>query len=189
MPKKVALTLLVLLSTFMTATAQRPGISNNALLDLAGALSAGVELPCSPGASIDIYGSLRPWKRGNQSVHKHWLIQAQYRIWPCQVMNGFFFGPYVHTGEFNIARTSLPFGLLNGLKSRRYEGWLAGAGFGIGYEYAIARHWNIGAEAGIGYTYINYKKFNCETCGTPKGSGDYHYIGLSRLGLNLIYVF
>ena len=181
--------LLILLSGNLHSFGQHIAVSNNALFDMAGVLSAGVEIPSSKQASFDIYGSIRPWKRDGESVHKHWLVQAQYRLWPCQVMNGFFYGPYVHTGEFNIGDQNLPFGLLKGLKPNRYEGWLAGAGIGAGYEYAIAKHWNIGAEAGVGYTYINYKKFNCEVCGRQKENTERHYVGLSRLALSLIYIF
>ncbi|MBO7379433.1 MAG: DUF3575 domain-containing protein, partial [Bacteroidales bacterium] len=67
--------------------------------------------------------------------------------------------------------------------------WLAGAGIGAGYEYALARHWNLGAELGVGYTYIDYKKYNCKVCGTLKENDVYHYFGLSRMSLSIIYVF
>ena len=78
---------------------------------------------------------------------------------------------------------------LKGLKPNRYEGWLVGGGIGIGYEYALAKHWNLGADLGVGYTYIDYKKYDCEVCGTLKDNDDYHYVGISKLGLSLIYVF
>ncbi len=187
--KALSLIVYLLLTGCFVSHAQHLAINNNVLFDLAGALSAGVEIPCSKSTSLEAYGSLRPWKRGEQSVHKHWLVQAQYRIWPCQVMNGFFYGPYVHAGEFNLGNKSLPLGLLSGLKPHRYEGWLAGAGIGAGYEYALAKHWNIGAEAGLGYTYIDYKKFNCEVCGKLQDDDVYHYVGLSRLAFSLIYIF
>lgn len=185
---------IVLLSLFLSVgitavKAQRLGISNNVLFDIDGALSAGVEIPLSKMSSLEAYGSLRPWKRSSESVHKHWLVQAQYRLWPCQVMNGFFYGPYVHAGEFNLGNRNVSQMFLDGLKPYRYEGWLAGVGIGVGYEYALARHWNIGAEAGLGYTYIDYKKFDCERCGPQRDDDVYHYFGLSRLGLSLIYVF
>jgi hypothetical protein len=173
----------------VSSNAQRIGFSNNALFDAVGALSAGVEIASSKTTSFELYGSLRPWKRETNSVHKHWLVQAQYRIWPCQVMNGFFLGPYVHAGEFNFGNKELPFRLLKGLKPYRYEGWLAGVGIGVGYEYPLAKHWNIGAELGAGYTYIDYKKYNCEVCGSLKADEVYHYIGISKLGLSLIYLF
>lgn len=185
-------TILLFLFIFIgtrSSYAQHIAVSNNLLFDVAGALSAGVEVPLSNMTSVEAYGSIRPWKRKDDSVHKHWLVQAQYRLWPCQVMNGFFYGPYAHFGEYNLGNQTLPFGLLKGLKPNRYEGWLAGIGIGAGYEYALAKHWNIGAEVGVGYTYINYKKYNCEVCGRQKDDGVYHYVGLSRLGLSLIYVF
>ena len=188
------LTKIVLLSLFLfvlgTKTkAQHIGIENNVLFDAAGALSAGMEIPFSKASSLEVYASIRPWKRGDISVHKHWLVQSQYRLWPCQVMNGFFYGPYVHAGEFNLGNQDVCLGLLKGLKPDRYEGCLAGGGLGIGYEYAIAKHWNIGAEIGAGYTYIKYKRFGCEVCGRVKDDATYHYWGLSRLGVSVTYVF
>lgn len=154
-----------------------------------GALSAGVEIPYHKKTSFELYASIRPWKRGEESVHKHWMAQAQYRIWNCQLMNGFFWGPYAHGAQFNIANKDLFFGILNGLKPNRYEGWLLGGGIGVGYEYALEKHWNIGAEIGVGYTYIKYKKYDCEVCGALREDGNYNYIGVSRLGLSIIYVF
>jgi len=187
--KNIVRVLFLLFMGVLPSYSQHLAINNNLLFDVAGAFSAGVEIPLTKKSSFEAYGSLRPWKRDDQSVHKHWIVQAQYRLWPCQVMNGFFYGPYIHAGEFNIGNKSFAFGLLNGLKPYRYEGWLAGIGIGGGYEYPLAKHWNIGAEFGVGYTYINYKKFNCEVCGSLKDDDVYHYVGLSRLGLSLIYVF
>lgn len=189
---KVTKQLILLTSLFawsIQVQAQHIAINNNLIFDAAGALSAGVEIPCTPKTSLDLYGSIRPWKRSEESVHKHWIVQAQYRLWPCQVMNGLFYGPYVHAGEFNLGNHDLVFGLLNGLKPDRYEGWLAGAGIGAGYEYPLAKHWNIGAEVGVGYTYIDYKQFDCKVCGNQKADDVYHYVGVSRLGLSVSYVF
>lgn len=188
--KATSLLLSLLFVGSMTSYAQRLAINNNLVFDIDRSLSAGVEIPfVKKKTSIEIYGSIRPWKRGEESVHKHWLLQGQFRFWPCQVMNGFFFGPYVHGGEFNLGNHTMPFGLLNGLRSNRYEGWLLGAGFGVGYQLALAKHWNIGAEVGAGYTYINYQKTDCEVCGRLKKDDDYHYFGVSRLALSLIYIF
>ena len=188
--RKVAI--LILFLPFMgslSSRAQHFALNNNLLFDLAGAMSAGMEIPLSKQTSFEAYGSLRPWKRGDLTVHKHWIVQTQFRLWPCQVMNGWFYGPYAHFGEFNLGNRDVLFGMLKGLKPNRYEGWLAGAGFGVGYEYVLAKHWNLGAEIGLGYTYIKYKKFGCEKCGQQKGDADYHYFGPSRLGLSVIYVF
>jgi len=187
--KTTILILLLIITHCIPVRGQHIAINNNLLFDVAGAFSAGVEIPLMNSNSLELYGSIRPWKRGDEEVHKHWTVQAQYRLWPCQVMNGFFWGPYVHGGQFNIGNETLPFGLLKGLKPNRYEGWFLGGGIGVGYEYALAKHWNIGAEIGAGYTYINYKKYACEVCGILRDEGKYNYIGISRIGLSLIYVF
>lgn len=192
MLKRITTIFVLLIFLFLGKTAsyaQHLGINNNFVFDAAGALSAGVEVPLSKKSSFEVYGSIRPWKRGDVSVHKHWSAQAQYRIWPCQVMNGFFFGPYCHYSQFNLGNHDLFFGVLKGLKPNRYQGWLVGGGIGCGYEYPIALHWNVGAEVGFGYTYINAKKYDCEICGKHKKNESYHYVGLSRLALSLIYVF
>ena len=187
--QKTILIILLLLTGGLSIHAQHLAVNNNLVFDMVGAFSCGVELPCSDMTSLEVYGSIRPWKRGERSVHKHWLAQAQYRIWPCQVMNGFFFGPYAHGGQFNIGNNDLFFGVLKNLKTSRYEGWLVGGGIGIGYEYALSKHWNIGAEIGAGYTYINYQKYDCQLCGTLREDDVFHYVGVSRLSLSVIYVF
>ena len=169
--------------------AQHVAISNNAIFDAAGLLSAGIEVPISKKTSLEVYGGIRPWKRNERSVHKSWVIQSQYRIWPCQMMNGFFWGPYAHLAAFNLGNQDLFFGIRIGKKDFRYEGWLVGAGMGVGYEYILAKHWSLSAEIGVGYTYIDRKAYYCEVCGGMRGEEAYHYFGPSKLGLSLIYVF
>lgn len=195
MPQTVAggvvrLVLLVaLLLNAHSAHAQHFAISNNVIFDAAGMLSAGVEIPCSKKISVEAYGAIRPWRRGERDVHKSWALQGQVRFWPCKLMNGFFWGPYAHLSAFNYGNRDLFFGIRLGKKDHRYEGWLIGGGMGIGYEYVLAKHWNICAEVGAGYTYIDRKTYSCEVCGSMKGSEGYHYFGISKLGLSLIYVF
>ena len=186
---KVTFLILLWVGILRPAQAQHVAIENNLLYDFAAMLSAGIEIPCSKYTSLEMYGSFRPWKRGETKVHKHWSFQGQYRIWPCQVMNSWFFGPYGHVAQFNIGKQDFfPFELKN-VKDFRYEGWLAGAGIGIGYEYALSKHWNIAAEVGAGYTYINYKKYDCAKCGVLRDDDVYHYWGVSKLGLSIMYVF
>lgn len=186
--KELLLALLSVMASVSTQ-AQDIAVSNNTLFDVTGTISAGIELPVSSKVSWDLYGSVRPWKRGEESVHKHWSGQAQLRLWNCQVMNGFYWGPYTHVAQFNIANQGFPLSVFDNLKHNRYEGWLVGGGIGIGYEYILTKHWNIGAEIGAGYTYIDYKKYECKKYGKLKDDDVYHYLGISRLGLSIIYVY
>ena len=181
--------ILFIASGSITANGQNIAVSNNAVFDLIGSFSAGIDIPVSNKNSVELYASIRPWKRSYKTVHKHFLGMAQYRIWPCQIMNGFFYGPYAMFAQYNMGNKDLFLGLLKGLKQNRYEGYLVGGGMGVGYQYAIANHFNIGVELGVGYVYCNYKKSDCEICGTYNGKDTYNYVGVSKLGLSLIYVF
>lgn len=170
-------------------TAQSIAIHNNIVYDMAKSLSLGTEISLKPRTTLELYGSVRPWKETSSEINKHWLVQAQYRFYTCQKYNGFYWGPYIHGGEYNMENPDLPFGLLKGIGGARYEGWLVGGGLGIGYEFALAKHFNIGIEAGGGYTYLDFDKYNCGTCGFKTDEGSYNYWGVSKLGLNLIYLF
>jgi len=187
--KKPLFALVLFLLISLTGNAQDFALHNNVAFDVMGDLSLGTEIALKPRTTVELYGALRPWQSSGDKRNEHWLVQGQYRFYTCQKYNGFYWGPYMHAGEFNMADASLPFGLLKGLKTSRYEGWLMGGGLGIGYEYILSKHWNVGAEIGAGYTYIHYKKFDCGVCGSLDKKSDYHYVGISKFGLNLIYLF
>ena len=159
------------------------------LFDLAGDLSMGMEFALKPRTTVEVYGTIRPWKETESGVNKHWAMQAQYRLWTCQKFNGFYWGPYLHAGEYNISNASLPFGLLKGLKSHRYEGWMIGGGIGCGYQYAVSKHWNVGAELGLGYTYFRSKKFDCGVCSTFHGYDNYNYWLFTKGSVYISYIF
>lgn len=184
---------ILLLSLFafacVSAQAQRIAISNNLLFDALGSLSIGIEIPVAKKSSWETYGSIRPWKQSSESVNKHWSVQTQFRFWPCQVMNGFFWGPYIHGAQFNIGNKGFPFKFIDSMRDNRYEGWLIGGGIGVGYQFVLAKHWNLGAEIGAGYTYIKYTKNDCEICGRLQKDTSTHYWGINRFGLSVIYIF
>ena len=73
MNRKFYFFLLFIVASFATR-AQHIGVSNNLIFDVMGTLSAGVEVPTTKRASLDLYGSIRPWKRGEKTVHKHWTV-------------------------------------------------------------------------------------------------------------------
>lgn len=189
---KCYLTHFLLCLGFLTPTgmhAQQVGVKNNVLWDAFGSLSLGAEVAVKPRATVELYGGFRPWKRTATSTHKSWALQGQYRFWTCQKFNGFFWGPYVQAGEYNISNARMPFNLFKGLRTSRYEGWLLGAGLGCGYDFALAKHWNAGADIGFGYTYLNYKKFDCGTCGNLREKSTYNYWGPSKASITVTYLF
>lgn len=173
----------------INVNAQRMAIHNNLLFDLAGDLSLGVEFALKPRTTVEVYGIVRPWKESASSVNKHWAVQTQYRLWTCQKFNGFYWGPYLHAGEYNISNASLPFSLFKGLKSHRYEGWMIGGGLGCGYQYAVSTHWNVGAELGLGYTFFRRRKFDCGVCSAYHGYDNYNYWLFTKGSVYISYIF
>ncbi len=71
----------------------------------------------------------------------------------------------------------------------RYQGWFAGGGFTYGYQYPLANHWNLEAEIGVGYAHVWYDQYPCSECGTKLSKGGTNYVGLTKLGLSIMYVF
>lgn len=79
--------------------------------------------------------------------------------------------------------------LQKGISDGRYQGWYLGAGLTYGYLWPLTRHWNVEAEIGAGYILARYSHFPLGDCGIAYDKGNTNYIGLTKLGLSLIYVF
>ena len=79
---------------------------------------------------------------------------------------------------------------LSELSDYRYQGWFVGAGVAYGYVWMLGRHWNVEAELGVGYAYTRYDKFRCVGCGKKlERDKSHHYVGPTKLAVNLVYVF
>lgn len=56
--------------------------------------------------------------------------------------------------------------------------------------WMLGRHWNVEAELGAGYAYTRYDKFRCVGCGKKlERDKSHHYVGPTKLAVNLVYVF
>lgn len=139
--------------------------------------------------SVQLFYGFNPWKASSGKSIRHWVLQPEYRYWFCESLNGWFLGGHLMGGEFNAGNVDLPFGLVKSLKDRRYEGWYAGGGVTVGYQWPISRHWNFEASVGVGYDYIKYDKFECGVCGEQLKSGHSNYFGPTKAALSFLYVF
>lgn len=181
---------LLLLGCWLSGNAQKVAIRANLLPPIDGALALGASYAIGKQSTIDLAGSLRPWKRGEKYVNRYWLVQPEYRYWTCQKFNGSFWGVYLNGAQFNIGGKRLPFGIFSQLKKYRYEGWLAGGGISYGYHWMLNDHWNIEASLGIGYDFIRYKQYKCvEKCAGLRDKGTHHYLGPSKASISLVYLF
>ena len=59
---------------------QRVAVSVNALPAIDGAFEAGVSYAIRNKSTVELTGSLRPWKREEKYVNRYWLIQPEYKL-------------------------------------------------------------------------------------------------------------
>ena len=75
------------------------------------------------------------------------------------------------------------------LKNYRYQGWMAGAGIGYGYDWALSRHFNLEFELGMGVIYTGYEKYDCPQCGKKVDENQKFMIAPTKAALSLVYLF
>lgn len=176
-------------------------IKTNLLYDATATPNIGVEVAISRKSTINLVYGINPWKfesdtHGERKV-KHWLAMPEYRWWLCSTFNGHFIGVHALGGQYNAANVNLPvpgrfFGgddMHTGVRNHRYQGEYVGAGITYGYQRILGRHWNLEAEIGVGYGHLWYDKYSCEDCVGKVASGGTNYLGVTKLGLSLLYIF
>jgi hypothetical protein len=176
------------------ACGQRVGVKTNVLSDAFSNVNIGVEVGLAPRWTFEILGDYNGWTMSGGRKWKHWLAEPAVRYWFCDRFAGHFIGMHALGGQYNIG------GLKNGvsflgtdfslLSTRRYQGWCAGAGVLYGYAWILGKHWNLEAELGVGWVYTRYDAYPCSSCGMRlEHDRPHHYIGPTRAGINLVYVF
>ncbi len=171
------------------AFSQNVALKTNLLYWGSATPNLGLEASFARKHSVQLFYGLHPWKASNGRSLRHWVLQPEYRYWFCESLNGWFVGAHLMGGEFNVGNVNMPFGLLPDLKDHRYEGWFAGGGVTVGYQWMISRHWNFEASLGLGYDYIQYTKYKCGVCGEKIKSSHAHYVGPTKAALSFMYVF
>jgi len=176
-------------------------VKTNLLYDATTTPNLGAEYGFNTKHSVNLVYGLNPWEfssdKFGKRYAKHWVVMPEYRWWHCSVFNGSFIGVHAMGGQFNAGSVDLwlPGGFFNGdnivkeASDKRYEGNFIGLGFTYGYQYMLSRHWNLEAEIGVGYDYVWYDKFRCGECGAKVDKGHTNYIGITKIGLSVIYIF
>ena len=171
-----------------TASAQRFAVKSNLLYDITSTINLGVEYKVAPRWTLEMSANYNPWSFSDNKKMKLWMLQPEARYWLCSGFSGHFFGAHLLGGEFNYGGM-LPFGITpssSGLGSKRYQGWMAGAGIGYGYNWALGKRWNLEATLGVGYIHFGYDRFEYKTYGDELGSGSKNYLGPTKAGISLI---
>lgn len=168
--------------------AQQVGLKTNLLYDAAATVNLGAEIGLSPKWTLDLSGNYNGWSFKDNKKWKHWMAQPEARYWLCEAFNGHFLGAHVLGGQYNVGGIDLPFGIYEGLKTHRYEGWYVGAGLVYGYQWLLGRRWSLEAAIGLGYVRAHYDRYDCPHCGEWKGSGKKDYLGVTKAAVSLIYI-
>lgn len=173
---------------------QNVAVKTNLLADGFLCPNIGIEAGLAPRWTLDMEGQLNLWTLPDKRHWKHWAVQPEARYWFCDRFSGHFVGAHVHGGKYNMGGFDGKVHFLGTdarkLKDTRYQGWFAGLGVSYGYAWILGRHWNLEAELGLGYSYTRYDRFRCETCGRKlEENVPHHYVGPTRLAVNLVYLF
>ena len=192
---KTRFTILAMLCAIVfSAKGQDVAIKTNILDDALLNINVGIEVGVAPKWTVELPVSFNGWTLSHDRRWKHWAVQPEARYWLCDRFGGHFFGAHVHGGQFNIGGISNGLNLLgtdfSKLSDSRFQGWFVGAGVSYGYAWIINRHWNFEAELGLGYSYTRFDQFRCAGCGKKVATDQvHHYVGVTRLALNMVYLF
>lgn len=161
------------------------GIKTNLLYDLTSSINLGLEFGLTSRNTLDVSVNYNPWTFSDNSKLKHILIQPEWRYWLCESFNKHFLGIHVQYAHYNVGNINV---FNKGILEDRYQGDLYGAGFSYGYQKYLSRRFSLEATIGVGYNYLKYDRYDCVKCGTLKGKESKNYIGVTKLGLSLIYM-
>ena len=208
--KKRLIMLLLMAILPLGVSAQKVALKTNLTHWASVTPNLALEVALGKRVTLDLYGAYNSFDIVKNRKWHHWIAQPEVRIWTCESFNGLFFGLHAQGGAFNFARVNLPQlawtgdekfipelkdkkgddGLL--LESgRRYEGYYAGAGISVGYQWMIGTHWNIELSVGGGYNHIWFKKFGGNPCDAqiPTDPKTAHYVGPTKFTLSIAYFF
>ena len=171
------------------ADAQQVALKTNALYWATTTPNLGLEVALGKRTSIDLSAGYNPFtlnRELNQKV-KHWSVMPEFRYWFCESLQGHYLG--VHTGYafYNVGGVRIPFQAVES-KLNRYQGWATGLGVAYGHTWILGERLNLELSIGLGYAYTNFDVYECKNCGKYKGPGEKHYVGPTKLAVNLIYL-
>ena len=192
--KLILIITVVLLALFSGVKAQKVAVKTNLVSDVIFSPNLGVEVGVAPRWTVDVTGQFNAWTLSHDRRWRHWLLQPEVRYWFCDRFAGHFLGAHVHGGQYNIGGFNGRLHFLGTdarkLQGVRYQGWFAGFGVAYGYAWILGRHWNLEAEFGFGYSYTRYDKFPCAVCGEKIARDkSHHYVGPTKVAINLVYLF
>lgn len=174
----IVLFILSIIGIRLSAVAQDVALKTNALYWATTTINGALEFATSHKVTVDIAGAYNPWTFKDDKKMRCWLAQPEVKYWFCEKFEGHFIGFHLHGGQF-----------FGGFRQKRYDGYLAGAGFSYGYDWILAPHWNLEAELGVGYAYLWFKESPRIACNTCRVDKHRNYFGPTKASLSISYIF
>ena len=189
---RLAVLMLLYVSSMDGARAQHAGVKTNLLYWATTTPNVGLEWQLSPRYTFSAtvgYNAFNFPNRttsdgvsANPKLH-HWLVMPEAKYWFCRAFERGYLGLHALYGQYNAGGMRFP----AFLQDDRYEGWAAGAGLSYGYQWAIGKRWGLEASVGAGYLYLRYDKYDCGACADKRGDYRRHYFGPTKASVSFIY--
>ena len=138
-----------------------------------------VEVRLADQWSLDIPVFYSPYTVARNYRYRVFALQPSARYWLKPGMKGHFFGVHLLGGMFNISVD----------ERNRYQDTdgMWGAGLDYGYALKFSKHWGMEFNIGVGYIWTRYDTFYNVENGISWDTSTANYLGITRLGISLIY--
>lgn len=138
-----------------------------------------VEVRLADQWSLDIPVFYSPYTVARNYRYRVFALQPSARYWLKPGMKGHFFGVHLLGGMFNISVD----------ERNRYQDadGMWGAGLDYGYALKFSKHWGMEFNIGVGYIWTRYDTFYNVENGISWDTSIANYLGITRLGISLIY--
>ena len=138
-----------------------------------------VEVRLADQWSLDIPVYYSPYTVARNYRYRVFALQPSARYWLKPGMKGHFFGVHLLGGMFNISVD----------ERNRYQDTdgMWGAGLDYGYALKFSKHWGMEFNIGVGYIWTRYDTFYNVENGISWDTSTANYLGITRLGISLIY--
>ena len=193
MKRTIRILVLGLVLVLAAPAVKAQAIKTNVPLLLVGTPNVGMEFTVSQQftTNLDILWMPYMFKKHEEvlralvgSADLRYYVKPRYH-YTINMYDGFYLGPYVEAGNFNI-------GFWRGeeRESYRYKGWGISAGLSLGYKFYLSKRFRLDLNLGLGYAHLQYDKYQLggEWADYPLELKDTRaWFGPTKFGVHLVY--
>lgn len=193
MKRTIRILVLGLVLVLAAPAVKAQAIKTNVPLLLVGTPNVGMEFTVSQQftTNLDILWMPYMFKKHEEvlralvgSADLRYYVKPRY-YYTNNMYDGFYLGPYVEAGNFNI-------GFWRGeeRESYRYKGWGISAGLSLGYKFYLSKRFRLDLNLGLGYVHLQYDKYQLggEWADYPLELKDTRaWFGPTKFGVHLVY--